>query len=119
MDFDLEVEDVFVFVEELPVHAHEIVEEVVLQSLHIYVIAEFRVDLPHNLVAEAVEETEWREAYFLERVWMDLLALIMESMKFSLSTLIFSSSLRVRKRSEEMHSLVTYSIRMVLYVISS
>ena len=44
--------------EELTVHTHEIVEEVIFQPLQIDLVVEFRVDPPHYLVALAIEETK-------------------------------------------------------------
>lgn len=57
-----------------------------------------RANFLHYFQAEAVVETEWMGGYFLEMIWMDLLARIIEIMKFSFSQRVFSSSFSILNR---------------------
>ena len=67
---------------EMPVQSYEIVEKILIKPLLIDLVHELWVYLSHHFEAVLEVEADCRlRWYFLEIIWEDLLALIMDKMK--------------------------------------
>jgi hypothetical protein len=101
LNFEFKVEHFFVLVEEVAVESHEIVEEILLQPLGTHLMLELGIDLPHDFQAHPKIQTKLLSFNFLEMIWIDLFARIIEIMKFSFSQRTFSYSFSSRNRYDD------------------